>query len=145
MLFFQDICDIFELFEGGNNMENLRRENRIAQALELRNMKQIELSEKTDIPRGTINNWMNQRYQPKATPLAKMAKALDVSELWLAGYDIPMERPMEQVKADKIVELANILRSNDKLLQITSQLSTLTDTQLDYVSNLIEEFSRLNK
>ena len=126
-------------------MENLKRENRIAFALELRGMKQIELSEKTDIPRGTINNWMNQRYQPKATPLSKMAKALDVSELWLAGYDIPMERPMEQKKMDKVAAIANDLRNDDRLLNIASLLPLLNDSQRVTIETLLTEFVKLNQ
>ena len=126
-------------------MIDYKAENRIALALEIRNMKKIELAERTGISKATISNWANQKYQPKQTPLMKMARVLEVSEMWLAGYPVPMERPAEQLRSDKLADLALALRSNDKLLAIASQLTTLTDTQLDYVSNLIEEFSRLNK
>ena len=69
-------------------MTSYERKNRIAEALTLRGMKQVELVEKSGIPKSSINNWISQRWQPKQEALYKMAKALDVSEMWLAGYDV---------------------------------------------------------
>ena len=66
--------------------------NRIREALSIRNMKQIELSERSGIDKAAINHYINHRYQPKQQGLLKMAKILDVNEMWLAGYDVPMER-----------------------------------------------------
>lgn len=126
-------------------MEVLTRQNRIFEALELRGMKQIELAERTGIARGTINNWAKQKYQPKATPLHKMAKVLEVSELWLAGYPVPMERPAEQVKGEKIAAISDDLKNNDRLLDLMSKIKSLTDSQLDSVENLVNEFSKLNQ
>ena len=70
-------------------------ENRISEALSLRGMKKIELAEKTGISKATISHWNNQKYQPKQDNLMKLAKALDVSEMWLAGYDVPMENEIK--------------------------------------------------
>lgn len=75
---------------------NYDKHNRIGEALSIRNMKQVELCEKTGISKGALNNWIKQRWQPKQTAIYKMAKALDVSEMWLAGYDTAMERPTSQ-------------------------------------------------
>ena len=92
---------------------NYEKRNRIREALQIRNMKQVELSEKTGIPKGTINNWLNQRYQPKQKSLLSLAKALDVSEMWLAGYDVPMERPVEQKKSDELAQLIHSMRKDE--------------------------------
>jgi len=125
-------------------MENYERNNRIEEALNIRGMKAVELAEKTGLSQASISHWAKQRWQPKATPLNKLAKALDVSEMWLAGYDCPMERPAKQKKHDKINALSEVLEDNDRLANLMFTIATLTDTQLSSVENLVNEFSKLN-
>ena len=74
-------------------MNEYKRENRIAEALSIKGWKQVDLVERTGIPKASINAWVKQNWQPKQKSLMKMAQVLDVSEMWLAGYDVPMERP----------------------------------------------------
>ena len=61
-------------------------------ALQRANMKQVELSRITGIDKGSISNYLYGKYEPKSDAINKMAKALNVSEMWLWGYDVPMER-----------------------------------------------------
>lgn len=65
---------------------------RIKEALELRQMKQAELAEKTGIGKSSISTYIAGEYNPKQKNLYKIAKALNVSETWLMGLDVPMER-----------------------------------------------------
>lgn len=116
--------------------------NRISEALELRNMKQTELAERSGISKGTINNWLKNKYQPKQKSLMILASILDVSELWLAGYDIPKERPLEQVKADKLARLVQRLRKNDKLFNLSMSMSELTDEELTAIENMVKLLRR---
>ena len=125
-------------------MEVYEKKNRIAEALRLRNMRQVELAEKTGIAKGTINNWINQRYQPKQTPLVLMARALDVSEMWLAGYNVPMERPMDQVKMDTLGQVINVIRKDERLTNLVINLSRLNEAQLSTVESMINELVKLN-
>lgn len=66
--------------------------NRIKKALDLRNMKQIDLVDKTGIGKSSISTYISGEYEPKQKNIYKIAKALDVSESWLMGNDVPMER-----------------------------------------------------
>ncbi len=125
-------------------MNNSTIRNRIREALQIRNMKQVELSEKTGIAKGTINNWLNNRYQPKQTPLMKMAKVLDVSELWLAGYDVPMERPEIQIKADELAQLISKIRENEALKHLFISICNLSDDQRKTIESLVNELSKVN-
>ena len=125
-------------------METYERKNRIEEALSIRGLKQVDLVERTGLGKTSINSWIAQRWQPKQKALMLMAKALDVSEMWLAGYDTPMERPAEQVKGDKIAALSNELRKNDRLANLIFSITSLTDSQLDSIENMVNEFSKLN-
>lgn len=71
-------------------MENIAQ--RIQKALSIRNMKQSDLVEKTGIGKSSISTYINGSYEPKQKNLYKIAKALEVSEAWLMGFDAPMER-----------------------------------------------------
>ena len=65
---------------------------RIATALAIRNMKQSELCEITKIPKSAISQYISGAFEPKQDRIYLIARALDVSEAWLMGYDVPMER-----------------------------------------------------
>ena len=65
---------------------------RLAEALSIRNMKQIELSEKTDIPKSAISQYLSGRMIPRHSRIFLLAQTLDVDEAWLMGFNVPMER-----------------------------------------------------
>lgn len=65
---------------------------RIKKALELRDMKQADLIKLTGINKGALSSYISGKYEPKQNNIFLMAKALNVSEAWLMGYDVPMER-----------------------------------------------------
>lgn len=64
--------------------------DRIKEGLQLRNMKQSELVEKTGIGKSSISTYISGAYEPKQKNIYKIAKALNVSEAWLMGADVPM-------------------------------------------------------
>lgn len=74
--------------------------DRMALALELRGMKQSELCIKTGIPKSAISQYISGEFKPKQDRVFLIAKALDVDEAWLMGYDVPMEQQKE-VSPDK--------------------------------------------
>lgn len=69
---------------------------RIKKAMVIREMKQIDLVHITGIDKGSISHYVSGTYEPKNEALHKLSKALDVSEMWLWGYNVPMERAHEQ-------------------------------------------------
>ena len=125
-------------------MENFEKRNRIREALSIRNMRQVELAEKTGVPKGTINNWLNNRYQPKQKARMVMAKVLDVSEMWLAGYDTPMERPVEQKKSDELSQLIHSIRTDENLKNLFLSICNLTGEQRQTIISMVNELSKLN-
>lgn len=66
--------------------------HRFNAALAKRNIRPIELAEKTKLSRSTISHYMNGYAQPKSDKLFILSKALNVNEQWLMGYDVPMEQ-----------------------------------------------------
>jgi transcriptional regulator with XRE-family HTH domain len=125
-------------------MDNYIRNNRIGEALNLRGMRQVELCEKTGIAKASINGWIKQKWQPKQKPLALMAKALDVSEMWLAGYDAPMERPLEQIKNDELAQLITNIRKDDNLKNLFVNINNLTTEQRNTIELMVNQLLQIN-
>ena len=64
--------------------------DRLKYAMELRNMRQSDLVEKTGINKSSISTYLSGEYQPKQTNTYKLARALDVNPAWLLGEDVDM-------------------------------------------------------
>ena len=84
--------------------------SRIKKALKMRNMKQIDLVEATNLGSSAISQYVSGKYEPKQRALHLIAKALDVSEAWLMGYDVPLER-IETIKTIISTEEKKFLES----------------------------------
>ena len=65
--------------------------NRLTKAISYRNIKPIELSEKTGIDKSKISSYMSGRYKAKQDGVHLLSKVLNVDPAWLMGYDVPRE------------------------------------------------------
>ena len=125
-------------------MNEYKRENRIAEALSIKGWKQVDLVERTGIPKASINAWVKQNWQPKQKSLMKMAQVLGVSEMWLAGYDVPMERPLAQIKNDELIQLINNIRKDEDLQRLVSSICNLSSDQRKTIETMVNELNKLN-
>ena len=72
--------------------------NRLNAALVMREMKQSDLVEKTSLGKSAISQYCSGKYEPKQQAIYKLAEALNVSEGWLMGFDVPIERQNYEIK-----------------------------------------------
>lgn len=71
-------------------MENFP--NRLKLAMQFRGYRQVDLANETGIERGTISNYINGKYKPKAKNVLLIADALKINAPWLLGdAEVPME------------------------------------------------------
>lgn len=83
---------------------------RIEKALNIRNMKQSELSKLANIPKSSLSLYIKGAYKPKQDKIYAMANALNVSDSWLMGYDVPMERTSVTKLTDNEKEMLDLFR-----------------------------------
>ena len=69
---------------------------RIREGLSIRNMLQKDLCENTGIPKSAMSQYCNGAFEPKQDRVSRIAEALNVSEAWLMGYNVPMERDSQR-------------------------------------------------
>ena len=87
-----------------NWVKNSTTSERLQKVMRLREVKQAELARMTGISRGAISNYVLGRYEPKSDIINKFAKALNCSEMWLWGYDVPMERKNPSLEEPTLTE-----------------------------------------
>lgn len=66
--------------------------NRLKEALTYMNMRAIDLSQKTGIPKSSISQYLSGHVKPNSERVYLISKALNVQEAWLMGFDVPKER-----------------------------------------------------
>ena len=64
---------------------------RIRFAMNVRNVKQVEMVQKTGITKGAFSSYLSGNYNPKKDKLELIADALGININWLMGENVPME------------------------------------------------------
>ncbi len=77
--------------------------NRLAIAMQLNDINQIELSEKTKafsktISQSLINKYLKGKALARQDNIYILCKILNVDEAWLMGFDVPMERTPDELR-----------------------------------------------
>ena len=96
--------------------------DRLKQAMDIRNMKAVDLCEKTKIPKGAISYYLSGRSTPKADRLYIICKALDVSEAWILGYDVDMAKTKAQKNNDTIADIVAKFKTDDSFSKLLEAL-----------------------
>lgn len=117
-------------------MKSCNTAERLKQIMEERNLRQIDIIEKcrpfckelgVKMGRSDFSQYLSGKIQPKQTKLAILSRALNVSEAWLMGFDVPMS-----------AKDASTAETMDEREQVLLELFRLVpDGQKDEVINLI--------
>lgn len=105
---------------------------RLKQILSIRNIKQIELSRITGIPKSAISQYLKGSFEPKQDRLEILAHFLNVCEAWLMGYDVPMQNNNSPTDF-----------ASDNLLLVSSESPPInTETYSNgYIDNILDSLS----
>lgn len=110
---------------------------RLCEAMRKAGKKQIDISRETGIDKGSISSYLSGRYVPKQEAVHKLAVALDVSEMWLLGYDVPMSRVSSQKDSGVISDVAARLRTDSDFLYAVKWIYSLDKKKLECLLSLI--------
>ena len=116
-------------------MENQKRHpvpDRLREAMADANKKQADLARETGLDKGSISSYLSGKYEPKQKAIAALARCLNVSEMWLWGYDVPKVRTEEQKKNDTLVDVVSKLRKDPEFFSVVADLAELSAEE--YVS-----------
>ena len=115
---------------------------RLQIAMDKRKIKQIDLARVADVNQGALSRYLKGSYEPKSATIYKLALALDVSDMWLEGYDVPMERSQKQKEIDFKNNLYKKIAQDMDLLKTISQYYNLPEEKHKTIRDLVDQMSR---
>lgn len=111
---------------------------RLREAMAETGKKQIDLVNETGLQRSAISRYLSGEYEPKQKAINKLAIALNVSEMWLWGFDVPKQRTAAQKKNDDLVQVIAKLRKDPGFYEVVSILAELPEAEYASIKQLLE-------
>lgn len=111
--------------------------DRLQEAMDARGLRAVDIVEKTGIPKVTISYYLSGKTTPRAPKLYLIAQALDVSEAWLLGYDVPMARTDDQRKNDQLAKLVVRLRTDEDFYNTVAAIAGLSESKYKSIEQLV--------
>ena len=115
---------------------------RLKEAMEAAGKRQADLVRETGIDKGALSHYLKGKYEPKQDVVYKLAKALNVSEMWLWGYDCKMERTVEQIKNDTLADVIVRLRTDAQFWLVVKHLDELDSEKLASFEKMLSAFKK---
>lgn len=85
-------------------------QSRLRAGLDFTGMTQSELSKQSGVSKSSISRYLSGAWEAKQDAVYLLSRALNVSEAWLMGYDVPMERSAQPTQQNNAIQLpSNIL------------------------------------
>lgn len=114
---------------------------RLREAMDNAGKTQADLVRETGLSKSTLSRYLSGKFEPKQMAVNKLAVALNVSEMWLWGCDVPMERPAPE----ELGELAADVLLNPDLLMLVQLYKDLEASDKDMVLMLVENLHQKTK
>lgn len=118
---------------------------RIAEAMKVAGKKQIDLAKETGLSHSTVSRYLSGAVEPRQDATHKIAVLLNVSELWLWGYDVPRERTLTQKKNDVLADIVMTMRKDDELFSMVEMLAKLDGEKRQTVKTVLLAFVTTEK
>ena len=115
--------------------------DRLREAMRNSGKTQADLVRETGIGKSNISRYISGRFDPKSDAVHKLAIALNVSEMWLWGCDVPMERPAPE----ELGTLAADVLLNPDMMRLVQIYSELDETDKNMLLMLAENMHQKTK
>lgn len=116
-------------------MNKVDIKERIKQGLEIREITQTQLAARANIDKGQLSSYISGKYKPRQNNIDAIASALNVSEAWLMGFDVPMERVPNKTES---VQSSSVSAQCKEIIEVCNQLSPHNQRKvLAYSKNLL--------
>jgi transcriptional regulator with XRE-family HTH domain len=111
-----------------NDEMNIVFSKRLREAMEERNMKQVDLTKATGIGKSAISQYLSGSFIPKNDKIYLLSKALYVEPNWLLGLEV------EKKKSSAIEDLIE----NQKMINFLKNYEKLSDEDKRQVDKMVD-------
>lgn len=115
---------------------------RLQEAMRDTGKKQIDLANETGLSHSTISRYLSGQVEPRREAVHRLAQVLNVTEMWLWGYDVPKARTAEQKKNDDLVKVIAQLRSDPEFFDVVSVLAELPASEYASIKQIISALGK---
>ena len=123
-------------------MNRAELKDRLQEALSIREKKAVDLVRDLKIPKSAISQYLSGKSQNMDSErLYAICKYLDVSEPWMMGYDVSMERNMQK-KNNAIADIVVRMRNDEDFLILVETLNGYDVERIKAFAQLISTFSK---
>ena len=110
---------------------------RLREAMHEAGKKQVDMVRETGLNKSTISRYLSGEVDPKSSAINKLARVLDVSEMWLWGFDAPKARQVVEKRNDDLIKVMAQLRKDPDFLEVVSLLAKLPAEQYASVKTIL--------
>lgn len=121
-------------------MENTA--NRLKEIMKMRNLRQVDIIRLAEpyckefnlkLTKSDMSQFVSGKVEPGQWKLTILGKALNVSEVWLMGYDVPMEReepaPTQNAEREEFAKLFTALSPENRQRILDLMKALLSDRE----------------
>lgn len=121
-------------------MERVALKDRLQEALSVREKKASDLVRDLKIPKSAISQYLSGKSQNMDTErFYSICKYLNVSEPWMLGYDVPMDRNRTE-KNNAIADIVARMRMDEDFLSLVVSLSKMDAEKIAVFKQLLSTF-----
>lgn len=122
--------------------------DRLQLALDLNNKKAVDLANDLDIPKSAVSQYLSGKSKNMdSRRLYKICSYLNVSEAWMMGFDVPIERqemtkatPTETKNSNIMADIADRLLKDSDFMEVVKLLNELDQKQMVRAKELLQLF-----
>lgn len=119
--------------------------NRFIKAKEIRNLRWIDIANKSGLDKAQISQYKNGVHEPEQYALYELAKALNVNVAWLMGHDVPME--IDQKELERKATVCELIEKcyGSKAYELVELFIKLNDTGKEKAIENLSDLVQLSK
>lgn len=111
---------------------------RLQYALDIREKKAVDLSKDLNIPKSAISQYLSGKSQKMDSKrLYAICNYLNVSEPWLLGFDVPMEKSIEQKNNNIISDVVVRMRTDKDFFDAINIMYTLDNEKFSSIKQML--------
>lgn len=121
-------------------MDNKLFAIRLRKALDLRQMRPIDLAKKSGINKATISEYLKGKYVAKQRNVYELSKALDINPAWLLGYEVDINNSWVDNRDSILYEYISILSISETEKELLTKSSMLDEENQKKVLKTVNKY-----